>query len=156
MIIEPVRIPEEGRAYAGDEPAAILELAADALLKPVGPIHYDLKAILVTGQLVVTGRVGARFTGPCCRCGCSMELEVVDPEFACDREIKDPTLVVDLTEDLRESILLVLPPYPVCRTECRGLCPRCGKNLNKATCKCKPLPPSGWEALSAFKVDDKA
>jgi uncharacterized protein len=37
---------------------------------------------------------------------------------------------------LRENILLSLPVQPLCREDCRGLCPRCGANLNQSACNC--------------------
>jgi uncharacterized protein len=37
---------------------------------------------------------------------------------------------------LRENILLRLPVQPLCHEDCRGLCSRCGANLNQAACSC--------------------
>ena len=45
---------------------------------------------------------------------------------------------IDLTDNLREEIMLNYPLKPLCRPECRGLCPVCGRNLNKEKCKCQP------------------
>ncbi len=45
--------------------------------------------------------------------------------------------VLDLTEVTRQNILLAIPPSPVCRTKCAGLCPHCGKNWNEGPCDCK-------------------
>lgn len=45
--------------------------------------------------------------------------------------------ILDLTEVARQDILLALPPYPVCRSRCAGLCSKCGKNLNEGPCDCK-------------------
>ena len=39
---------------------------------------------------------------------------------------------------LRENILLSLPVQPLCRQDCRGLCPQCGANLNHTACGCRP------------------
>jgi len=44
--------------------------------------------------------------------------------------------ILDLTEALREQILLELPMRPLCKPDCRGLCVECGKNLNEGTCDC--------------------
>lgn len=44
--------------------------------------------------------------------------------------------ILDLTEALREQILLDLPMRPLCRPDCRGLCIKCGKNLNEGPCDC--------------------
>lgn len=47
------------------------------------------------------------------------------------------TIVFD--DDVRQMLLLALPMQLVCREECRGLCPRCGANLNNGPCAC-PQP----------------
>jgi len=44
---------------------------------------------------------------------------------------------IDLAALLREQFYLVLPMKPLCREECRGLCPQCGVNLNVETCQCQ-------------------
>lgn len=43
---------------------------------------------------------------------------------------------LDLTKLLRENVLLNLPLQPLCRADCRGLCPHCGINLNESSCRC--------------------
>lgn len=58
---------------------------------------------------------------------------------------------VDLGELMREQFYLALPMKPLCRAECRGLCPVCGANRNRETCSCQ----SEWvdprlEALKRF------
>jgi uncharacterized protein len=44
--------------------------------------------------------------------------------------------ILDLTEALREQIVLDLPMRSLCRPDCRGLCVQCGKNLNEGPCDC--------------------
>ena len=56
-------------------------------------------------------------------------------------EEKDPLFVDNvfgLEELLRQSILVNVPLKPLCSEECKGLCPRCGRNLNEAACGCAP------------------
>ena len=57
---------------------------------------------------------------------------------------------IDLNEVLREQFYLALPMKPLCRDDCRGLCPQCGTNLNTGTCDCSPV----WEdpRLAALKA----
>lgn len=43
---------------------------------------------------------------------------------------------LDLTGEIRESLLLEVPMTPRCREDCRGLCPRCGSDLNQGPCGC--------------------
>ena len=55
---------------------------------------------------------------------------------------------VDLRESLRECAVLGYPLAPVCRDDCRGLCPSCGIDLNTGTCECEEdnVDPR-WEGL---------
>ena len=43
---------------------------------------------------------------------------------------------IDTAEDIRESLVLELPLWPLCSEGCRGLCPTCGTNLNQGQCGC--------------------
>jgi uncharacterized protein len=52
-------------------------------------------------------------------------------------------LTVDLTEEIRQCILLELPMKPLCRPDCAGLCPSCGQDLNEGHCTCKPPAAEG-------------
>lgn len=61
---------------------------------------------------------------------------------------------IDLTEALRQHLLLAVEIVPVCRTDCQGLCPTCGINLNLETCGCPPAEPvSPFTALQGLIVD---
>ena len=48
----------------------------------------------------------------------------------------DPHHILDLTEIVRQDILLAVPPFPVCRNGCKGLCSICGQNWNEGNCDC--------------------
>ncbi|MBO8141876.1 MAG: DUF177 domain-containing protein [Firmicutes bacterium] len=45
---------------------------------------------------------------------------------------------IDLSGAVRDHLLLQIPMKPVCRPDCRGLCPHCGADLNEAECGCRP------------------
>jgi uncharacterized protein len=45
-------------------------------------------------------------------------------------------LQADVSEMVRQAIILAVGMKPLCSEECRGLCPRCGANLNEETCSC--------------------
>lgn len=59
--------------------------------------------------------------------------------------------VVELAELAAEQIELALPMKPVCSSSCRGLCPRCGANLNVEVCGCPVEADSRWEALADWR-----
>jgi uncharacterized protein len=57
-----------------------------------------------------------------------------------------------LEEVLREQVLLTLPVRTLCRDDCKGLCPRCGSNLNDEGCSCDATPADPrWSALSDLR-----
>ncbi|HUR33169.1 MAG TPA: DUF177 domain-containing protein [Vicinamibacterales bacterium] len=48
---------------------------------------------------------------------------------------------IDLGQLMEEQFYLAVPMKPLCKDDCKGLCPNCGTNLNKATCDCN----THWE-----------
>jgi len=107
-----------------------------------------------TGDLVsVRGRVRSSARLECVRCLRSFELPLtVDLTVVADRaggrgrleedlEADDYMMFhdgreLDLSGQVREALLLELPITPHCREDCRGLCPRCGADLNQGACGC--------------------
>ncbi|MBX6378272.1 MAG: DUF177 domain-containing protein [Clostridia bacterium] len=63
----------------------------------------------------------------------------VDPaeEGAELRTLAEEGRAIDLDEGIRENLLLALPSKVLCRGDCRGFCPRCGRDLNVAACDCR-------------------
>ena len=110
-------------------------------------------------DVVVTATVRARWESTCRRClePASGEIvarvrEVYEPGSDGEETYRLDGTKVDLVPLVRDAVLLHLPPAPLCREECRGLCPRCGANLNEGECGCDPSPPDArWAALDALK-----
>ena len=64
------------------------------------------------------------------------------PERRPDDYIVLPDLVLDLDALAEEDVVLNLPSKVLCKDDCKGLCPQCGKNLNDGPCDCKePVDP---------------
>jgi uncharacterized protein len=58
---------------------------------------------------------------------------------------------IDITNDVRDALLLAVPLKAVCRPECKGLCAQCGANLNKENCRCgSPRRDVRWAGLDKF------
>jgi len=107
-----------------------------------GLVEIDLKASRVGGRLTLRA-LGETTIGGCCqRC---LEDAVVPVVVECedyvdegrsegDDEVERYTSggVVDLERWVRDALAAGLPGRIVCREDCRGLCPRCGANLNEA------------------------
>jgi len=60
---------------------------------------------------------------------------------------------IDVTPLVQDQILLTLPPKALCDEECRGLCPKCGQNLNRGICQCsEKVTDPRFELLRNFRV----
>jgi uncharacterized protein len=59
---------------------------------------------------------------------------------------------IELEDVLREQVLLAVPIKSLCREDCRGLCPHCGRNLNQEKCSCsEEVEDPRWEALKEIR-----
>ena len=59
----------------------------------------------------------------------------------------DQNHTLDLTEAIRQYVIINLPMKPLCRQTCPGLCPSCGTNLNDRSCDCSAQPDLRWSPL---------
>lgn len=151
MRIDVARMDADGEDFEGEDPVEVLDWnPEDDLVVPSAPVRYQLRAEIVGQELLVRGWVATRFAGTCCRCGGPLDIEIRDDGFCASIELPDDVQEVDLTPELRESILLALPSHPVCRPDCRGVCPRCGRQLAGDGCGCADLTAPGWAALSSL------
>jgi uncharacterized protein len=63
------------------------------------------------------------------------ELYAFSQRYVTDSGLLMPeTGIIDLSPVIREYVLLEIPISPLCRPDCKGLCPICGNNLNESTC----------------------
>ena len=70
------------------------------------------------------------------------ELQVIPPASG----------VIEIAEDVRQTILLGIPLKLLCSEGCEGLCPRCGRNMNVETCSCSASPDDPrWEMLRPLR-----
>jgi len=60
---------------------------------------------------------------------------------------------IDLDEYIRDYAVLAVPMKNLCSEDCKGLCPKCGKNLNEGTCNCSEenIDPR-WESIQKLKT----
>lgn len=152
MIIDVARLPEEGDRFEGEESPAIFEMEGEKDVRFDGPVHYDLAAQLVSSELIVSGSLKVSMGLRCRRCAEFFSSEITEPSFNCVREVTDEMESADLTADIREAMLLVFPTYPLCSEDCKGLCARCGGNLNRNECSCGPHADFRWGGLENLKI----
>lgn len=79
-----------------------------------------------------------------------------DPEALDDPDaypVAPDATEVDVTQAVREELVLAAPRYMECREDCRGLCPQCGKDLNAGPCGCpaEPVTDARWQPFKALK-----
>lgn len=116
--------------------------------------------------LYASGRLSGRVPDECSRCLMEIEQTVSSrfselyhypPETAPeDGHIIPDDMNLDFSKVVREDMLLSQPMQPLCRPDCRGLCPNCGKNWNDGPCQCPS--DEGDPRLSVLKklLDDNA
>jgi uncharacterized protein len=147
LIVDVARLSGLERLHGETDPS-VLDLGdPDGQMAPRGGIRYDLRVERVGHELLVRGSLAQSLDCLCSRCACAFVREAAEPEFTALYPIEEATEFIDLTPEVREAIILALPGYPVCRTDCRGLCPVCGRDLNKGRCACKPGVTGQWSAL---------
>ena len=152
LIVDVARLVKGGEWYRGETGPDVLDLGDSEFTAPLGGVRYELRVELLGTELLVRGELRQRLRCVCSRCAAVFETEAVEPEFICSVEINDATEFADLTEEVREAIILALPGYPVCREACQGLCMACGANLNEAACTCRQAGKDGrWSALDALE-----
>ncbi len=139
-------------------PPEFLELD-DPMLKVDSDITYHLEAVMVTGNVTVTGSLKCRISGECGRCLAPVTREIATRNLALFYDELGTAEELDVTEDVRSELLLELPMNLLCSPDCKGLCPSCGADLNKTDCGCDPdaasdTPAAGspWNALDDLKL----
>lgn len=118
LTIDVTRLDPEGENLEGEVDCVDLD---EEFVKPFGGVRYRLRAQVLGTELLVRGRLEQDFDLVCSRCGKDFDdtVTVDDYVFSCSIDEKEPE--VDLTEDVRESIILTLSTYPVCSEGCPGV-----------------------------------
>ena len=124
------------------------------------PIRAELVLESIVEGILAVGRVEGALALRCARClreferGFSVDLHelfVPFPHEDSDEYPMDPEGFIDPDQMVRDVIGVELPFAPVCRSDCRGLCARCGGDLNLGECTCEePEIDPRWDGLEAL------
>ena len=136
MKIELQGIPPEGIILREDEDPSRFNLGEPGL-ELNSPVHCRIQADLVGGFLLLKGELSFEVRFTCSRCLARFTRTIFVKDFRYRLRIEDPNRPIDLTDKIRQDIILALPSKPLCSEECRGLCPICGVNLNQGSCTCR-------------------
>jgi uncharacterized metal-binding protein YceD (DUF177 family) len=118
LVIDLSRLNPKGETIEGEVDAVGLD---EEFVKSFGGVRYRLRAEIFGTELLVRGVLEQDFDLVCSRCGKDFDDTVKVDDFTVSVEIADSAQEVDLTEDVRESIILNLPTYPVCDEACPGI-----------------------------------
>ena len=155
LIIPLEEFPEEGRYLSGELDAAVFGIDS-AALRSTGPLSYELEVQLFETELMVRGSITAPFELRCDRCLARFPYTVELEGLAFSYDVKGK-LALDITEDLREEVVLALPSYPKC--EISGLECEINDKFGDFRLDKDPQPgvncatPSGnsvWDALDQY------
>jgi uncharacterized protein len=125
------------------------------------PVQADLLMESVVEGILASGPVEAVVALSCARClkpfeeGFRVEVQELfaGPAAVGDEDYRIDEGVLDLEPLIRDAVVTSLPFAPLCRPDCRGLCTRCGGDLNVGECSCPPETDARWEALSQIEFD---
>ena len=115
------------------------------------------------GALVLEGTARSTLELACDRCGREFSREkIVRLESLVAQQLEDEEndeiilldgWELDLDQVVTETFVLAMDTKNLCSDDCKGLCPKCGANLNEGPCRCKPEPDPRWAALSQLLND---
>ena len=151
MKIHLKQIPVDGLHIEGADPRSILDLH-DRAVQPVSDVDYSLDIGLSDGGLFATGQLSVDLELECVGCLERFRYPLRVRDFACQVELTGSE-TVDLTEPVREDILLALPPHPHCdwngERVCQGVSYRAKTQTADAPLAEKP---DAWGALDQLKI----
>ena len=119
----------------------------------INSVSSDVILIHTNRGILVRGKITASVKVICSRClkpiDCVVKydfeeealpdapaLEGLSSAGQYDNLIIDEDHTLDLSEAIRQYVLLTVPAKPLCRSDCAGICPTCGHDLNQAPCQC--------------------
>ena len=136
-----------------DFPEGVIKFAGQEFIFPSGLHAEAIAKWLESDLLSVEIKISAEINAQCARCLKTVSLEISDKLMylyylqgaeAFDNfddympvEVEYFGRVLDIMPQINESIFTLLPTKVLCKEDCRGLCPNCGKDLNEGSCSCE-------------------
>ena len=162
-----------------DEPGGSVDVVRDvdvapmvhagAEYVPTGPAHIEVSLMNTGDGILATGSVDITLGTECSKCLVAFDLPVMagieslylteeEAETLGGEEDWEPVdgESVDLAPAIRSAVLLALPYAPLHDENCAGICPGCGCDLNKESCRCagEESTPHPFDALKDLMLDD--
>ncbi len=170
--------PAESLSFEGTYEIGEFEFGPDTYVA-AQPLRWSALVTNVGGALLVSGSIEGVVATECSRCLGEVEYDIAGelegyliipgesdaPEDMDEDEFDylPETNQLDFEPILKAAVLVDLPYVPLCSDDCKGLCPKCGSNLNDGPCGCSPEAddvvrtdsgkPSQFAALKNFKFE---
>ena len=161
-----------------DQFRSLVELSRESDVTFNGPIGVSVRAVPSGDAVAIDGHaeVDVRLTCSRCLTRFDQHIEIEFSATAIPKEntppinsageveltVDDMDIIefegdsIDLHEEIAQQILMALPFNPLCRGSCKGLCNRCGADLNHAACGCNSAEDaSPFAALKALSFPAK-
>lgn len=178
MKLDVSHVPESGLEVNVQLDARELDMT-DAGADLAGDLQLRGRVLKAGEEMVLEGTLRATYNLTCSRCLRSFvqpfEFEVsatyvqtpevrtggrAENAFEQDKRILFLSDEIDLLSGIREDLMLNIPVKPLCKEDCRGLCPQCGTDLNEGECTCRkdevdPRLGALRDILTKMERDDK-
>jgi uncharacterized protein len=155
MKLDVSNVPETGLVVNVELDASEIDISG-APADLAGNPRLEGRVLEVDEKILLKGSLSGAFSLSCSRClssfshpfGIEVSAEYAnaaekEPDDQADAVPPEVTRIafvgdeIDLSLGIREDLLLNVPLKPLCREDCRGLCPQCGVDLNEGQCKCE-------------------
>ena len=151
-------------------PEGSLNFEGQEFIFPKGLHSEVIEKWLNLSLLSVEIKISAEIIADCARCLKSTSLEISenlmylyysgseeafeDLDDYMPVEVENFGRVIDVMPQIQESVFTLLPTKVLCKEDCKGLCPNCGKDLNEGSCSCKTQNTDPrLEALKDFVIE---
>ncbi|MEE1076637.1 MAG: DUF177 domain-containing protein [Acutalibacteraceae bacterium] len=136
----------EGSSLHRNHSLSMADIKTDGYSPFVSPVEVDIQAENRAGLVKLSLATSFNYQKPCDRCGADVT-KCISYQFEHylvtslsgdqnDDYIETPDHTIDVDELVVTDILLELPSKHLCSDDCKGLCPKCGANLNEVDCGC--------------------
>jgi len=128
------KIPLEGLTLENKVSPSALDLDTDTV-KFLEPITIRADVSRITNAVTVNLSLSGSMHLNCSRCLKEFDI-ALKKAVRLNYQVNNSEPVIDLGQDIKEEIILDYPIKHLCNPDCKGLCPKCGKNLNEGGCSC--------------------
>ncbi len=137
-------------SFAGieDEPGRVMTVSQDYVLDDFSmgernfvfaePLHASLTLLQQEDNILVSGEIRVLLGMKCSRCleGITHQMDISFDHYYSKEGSEVEGEEIDISAEVMEDIMLLIPLQPLCSEDCSGLCQKCGQNLNQEECGC--------------------